>query len=161
MGGDPCHGVSESIIFAGVSHVMRSTPEVRLPWFSVTRFTAKALAENEWVSSCCKACTLPHLLSCTAFTIRAWSRRTLRCTVGQSMACQSTVAWETAPAVASAVICFVSSVGWPCSLVMKDQREVSSLSRGVMLPRLNPYPPHYRTTFACSLPLYPPCDGLA
>jgi len=30
-----------------------------------------------------------------------------------------------------------------------------------MLPKLNPYPPHYRTTFACSLLLYPPGDGLA
>ena len=44
---------------------------------------------------------------------------------------------------------------------MKDQREVGPLSRGMMLPTLNPYPPHYRTTFACSLLLYPPCDGLA
>jgi hypothetical protein len=44
---------------------------------------------------------------------------------------------------------------------MKDQREVGPLSRGVMLPRLNPYPPHYRTAFACSLLLYPPNDGLA
>ena len=31
-----------------------STPEVRLPLFSVTRFTAKALPLNEQVSSRCK-----------------------------------------------------------------------------------------------------------
>ena len=38
----------------------------------------------------------------------------------------------------------------------EDQREVSPLSRGVMLPwRLNPYPPDYRPAFACSLILYP------
>ena len=32
----------------------------------------------------------------------------------------------------STVICFASSIGWPCSLVRIDPREVSSLSRRVM-----------------------------
>jgi len=32
----------------------------------------------EWVSRCCKARTLPHLLAFVACTIRTWSRRTLR-----------------------------------------------------------------------------------
>ena len=44
-----------------------------------------------------------------------------------------------------------SSVGWPNSLVDKDQTEVCSLSCRVMLLALNPYPPHYRATFASSV----------
>ena len=38
---------------------------------------------------------------------------------------------------------------------MKDQTEVCPLSRGVMLPRRNPYPAHYRRAFALSVLLYP------
>jgi hypothetical protein len=58
----------------------------------------------------------------TTFTIRAWSLRT----VSRS---------ESAPvSVATAVICFLPSGGWPNSLVMQDQTDVSALSRGVMLP---------------------------
>src|SRR5712691_9155926 len=42
---------------------------------------------------------------------------------------------ESAPvSVATAVICFLSSRGWPNSLVMQDQTDVSALSRGVMSP---------------------------
>src|SRR5262249_23697712 len=63
--------------------------------------------------------------------------------------------------VAPAVICLVSSIGFSSSLVTKDQREGCALSRGVMLRTLNPDPSHYRTTFACSLLLYPPSHGLA
>ena len=36
--------------------------------------------------------------------------------------------------VATAVICFLSSGGWPNSLVMQDQMDVCPLARGVMLP---------------------------
>jgi hypothetical protein len=58
----------------------------------------------------------------TTFTIRAWSPRTV-------------IRWESAPvSVATAVICLLSSGGWPRSLVMQDQMDVSPLSRGVMLP---------------------------
>ncbi len=58
----------------------------------------------------------------TTFTIRAWSLRTV-------------IRLESAPvSVATAVICFLSSRGWPNSLVMQDQMDVSPLSRGVMLP---------------------------
>src|SRR6266545_7855979 len=78
------------------------------------------------------------------------------------MACQSTFLWETAPAREfPVVICLVSLVGFSTSLVMKDQREVCPLSRGVMLRTLNPYPSHYRTAFACSRLLYPPFHRLA
>jgi len=105
-----------------------------LPSFSVTRLTARALPLNEWVRRGCKARTLPPLSACIAFTIRAWSRRTVRCTAYQSMVCHATVEWESAPVrVATAVICLLSCGGYPNSLVMKDQRDVSPLSREVML----------------------------
>src|SRR5215510_6595270 len=146
----------------GRSQVMPSTPGVRLPRFSVTRRTAKALPLNEWVSRCCRALTLPHLPACVAFTIRAWSRRTVCLTRCQSMACHSTVSWEAAPATFSAwavsvvVICLASSVGWPGDLVTKDQTEVCPLSRGVIsLSEGNPYPSDYRSAFASSVFLYP------
>src|SRR5262245_3006552 len=58
----------------------------------------------------------------TTFTIHAWSPRTI-------------IWWESAPvSVATAVICFLSSEGWPNSLVMQDQMDVSTLSRRVMSP---------------------------
>ena len=57
------------------------------------------------------------------FTIRAWSLRTV-------------IRWESAPvSVATAVICLLSSGGWPNSLVMQDQMDVCPLARGVMLRR--------------------------
>ena len=56
------------------------------------------------------------------FTIRAWSPGTV-------------IRWESAPvSVATAVICLLSSRGWPNSLVMQDQMDVSALSRRVMSP---------------------------
>ena len=43
---------------------------------------------------------------------------------------QSTSLWETAPArVAPAVICLVSSIGWPISLVMQDPHRMSARFR--------------------------------
>ena len=51
------------VFFSGVFQVTPSTPGVRLPVFSVTRLTARALPLNEWVSKRCKAFTLPHLPS--------------------------------------------------------------------------------------------------
>ena len=63
--------------FLGVSQISPSSPGVLLPRFSVTLLTANALPLNEWVSKRCRGLTLRHLPSCTAFTIRAWSRRTV------------------------------------------------------------------------------------
>src|SRR5215213_1699853 len=121
------------ILLAGVSQRTRSTPEVRLPAFSVTRLTASALPLNEQVRRRCKAPTLPHLPARVAFTIRAWSRRTTRSAARQSMACQPAAPRGTAPAgVAAAVICPVPCGGSPCSLVIPDPVEVRPLSRGVM-----------------------------
>ena len=95
----------------------------------------------------------------TAFTIRAWSRRTLRQTFLQLMECQPGTRSGTAPAgVAAADISALLpwSVGQD-SLVMKDPREVSRLSPwGDVAFWLNPYPVHYRPAFACSLIPYPP-----
>ena len=66
-------------------------------------------------------------------TIRAWSRRTVRWTADQSMVRQFTPLWEAAPANVFAVICFASWVCLSSFLVRKDQTEVCSLSRGMML----------------------------
>src|SRR6185312_2718118 len=66
-----------------------------------------------------------------AFTIRAWSRRTVRQTFFQSMECQSGVRSGAAPAGISAAdisACLPLSVGRG-SLVMEHPREVSPLSR--------------------------------
>src|SRR3954447_1051909 len=49
------------------------------------------------------------------------------------MACQSIGWWGAAPASGVAVICIASLVGSSRSLVLRDQREVGALSRGVML----------------------------
>ena len=120
---------------AGVFQMIRSTPGVCLPWFSVTRRTANALSLNERVSRRCKAFTLPHRPAFVACTIRAWSRRTFVWTTRQSMACQSTVAWEAAPAeLCAAVICFASWIGSPCVRVRINPREVGALSRRGMSP---------------------------
>jgi len=51
-----------AVVFcSGVFQISPSTPGVRLPVFSVTRLTARALPLNERVSKCCKAFTFPHL----------------------------------------------------------------------------------------------------
>jgi hypothetical protein len=121
------------IFLCGVFQVTLSPPGVFLPWFSVPRRTARALPLNEWVSRRCRAFTLPHLPSCVALTIRAWSRRTWRWTADQSMARQFTSLWEAAPANVFAVICFASLLCLPSFLVTKDQTEVGSLSRGMIL----------------------------
>jgi len=48
------------------------------------------------------------------------------------------------------------NAGWLSSPVRPHQREVCSLSGGVLSPaRLNPYPACYRPAFACSPFLYP------
>ena len=43
----------------GEFQITPSTPGLRLPRLSVTRFTARTRPENEWVISHCKARTLP------------------------------------------------------------------------------------------------------
>src|SRR2546428_11712068 len=153
---------------AGVSHTISSTPGVLLPSLFVTRLTANALPLNEWVSRCCKARTLPHRLACTAFTIRAWSLRTCRWTAYQLIACHATGRSESAPvSVATAVICFLSSGGWPRSLVMKDQMDVCSPARGVLLRvGSTPIPPitGWRSLLPSSLsrtPIGLPCGSLS
>src|SRR6266571_2083274 len=105
------------VFFSGVSQISWSTPGVFLPLFSVTRRTARTLPLYEWVSRCCKACTLPHLLAFVACTIRTWSRRTLRWVACQSMAYHSAASRETAPTACAVVICFASYADLPSSLV--------------------------------------------
>src|ERR1035441_7409763 len=92
-----------------------STPEVRLPLFSVTRFTARALPLNEQVSSRCKHRTLPQRPSRDALTIRACSRVTCRSHRFQSTWSQCSTAAEDAHATYSAFICDFL-IGWFCLL---------------------------------------------
>src|SRR4051812_37254014 len=92
---------------------------------------AGARPPNERVSRETRALTLFHLPSATAFTIRAWSRRTVRQTFLQSMECQSGVRSGAAPAGISAAdisACLPLSVGQG-SLVTEHPRDVSPLSR--------------------------------
>src|SRR5215210_1575749 len=67
------------------------------------------------------------------------------------MACQSTSAWEAAPAALAAVICFASCVCLSSALVTKDPMEVSPLAREAF----SLYPFDYETAFACSIVPYP------
>jgi len=137
------------IFLRGVFQVTLSTPGVFLPWFSVTRLTARALPLNEWVKRRGLALTLPHLFSCVAFTILAWSRRTVWLTFCQSMACQSVTPWKDVPVASpsgdgslagiAAVICF-SSLG---RLVKgsRDERPCGSLhvfTWGDVAPSIRP-----------------------
>ena len=126
---------------------------MREPVFSVTRLTACALPLNEWVSSRWRYFTLFQRPACVAFTIRVCSRRTLRSTSCQSMACQLlSLAEEAAlagflaecgkgaPRCCAGVICSPLSAfldGFSNSLVMKDPAEVCSLSGAVMFQSLS------------------------
>ena len=72
------------------------------------------------------------------------------------MECQSVKMWKTAPAEGSAVICIAPFIGSSRALVHPHRREVSSLSRRVMLrppvsvplqDGLRFFPPPSRTAF--------------
>lgn len=80
----------------GVSHSCRSTPGVRFPWFSVTRFTASAFALNERVSHRCRDFTLRQSPSDVAFAKRCCMIRTFRWIWRQSIAAHSFGACEDA-----------------------------------------------------------------
>src|SRR5690606_31010161 len=60
-------------------------PGVRLPSFSVTRFTASTLAEYELTRNLCRALTRRQSRSPVALAIRICSPLTRRCAVGQSI----------------------------------------------------------------------------
>ncbi len=60
-------------------------PGVDLPRLVVTLRTAQSFAALDFTRRCCRALTLPHLLSRTAFAIRTCSRRTSRSTRCQSI----------------------------------------------------------------------------
>src|ERR1017187_9391679 len=110
-------GLQVCTVPSGVSQISWSTPGVFLPWFSVTRRTARTLPLYEWVSRRCKARTLPHLLAFVACTIRTWSRRTLRLMACQSRPYHSAASRETAPTACAVVICLASYADLPSSLV--------------------------------------------
>ena len=72
------------------------------------------------------------------------------------------ILWETAPAVYSAVICFVSLVGWS-SFLVKERPDGSLLAFAWsdVASQLNSYPSHYRMAFAFSIIFYPQLHLLA
>jgi len=104
----------------GVDHKTPSTPDVLLPLFSVTRFTAKALPLNEWVSSRCKAFTLFQRPSRVAFTIRACSLLTWRSCWGQQIWSQCFASSEDAHIDVSTFICISSLEGSTSFLITFD-----------------------------------------
>jgi hypothetical protein len=85
-----------SDLVPGVDQIAPSTPGVHLPWFSVTRFTAKALPLSERMSKRCNAFALRRLPSCHAFTIRTCKLLTRRWQSDQLVSRQSKVGPERA-----------------------------------------------------------------
>ena len=135
-----------------VDHNTLSTPDVFLPVFSVTRFTARALAENEWVSRCCRAFTLFYRPPCIAFTIRAWSFLTFCLHWFQLIRSHVSTGLEDAHAVLSTLICFSPFKSSPSFLVIEHllARQHAFTSGQI----LNPYPLHYSAAFAsCFSPI--------
>ena len=139
--------------FAGVSQVTPSTPGVVLPWFSVTRRTARALPLNEWVSRCCKALPCPSLPSCVAFTIRAWSRRTFSMDLppvdGVPVHLLVGEPHQQRAAMLPSSACLLGRL----AKLSREERPDGSLpafARGDVARWRNPYPPHYRAAFAFS-----------
>src|SRR3974390_1853117 len=63
--------------------------------------------------------------------------------MAQSMLYQSTIRSEAAPVAVTTVICLSSFEGSTNSHAIEDQPEVCSLSGGMMLVALNPYPLRY------------------
>lgn len=84
---------------SGVSHSVRSTPAVRLPWFSVTRRTANNLPHNERVNIRCRVFTRRQLPTDVAFAIRICIPRTFRSTRCQSTSGQLFGALESADTI--------------------------------------------------------------
>src|SRR5271157_3411639 len=137
----------------GLDQRTRSTPGVRLPLFSVTRFTARALPLNEQVSSRCKALTLPQRPICDALTIRVCSLCTCRSHRFQLIWSQRATSAEDAHAKRSAFIC-VFPIRRFC-LFSRQSRPAGSppaFGREVCLPSC---PPYYRVALAFSSFLYP------
>lgn len=120
----------------GVVQRLPSTPAVLFPRFSVTRRTARSLAEVERVSIRWRFFTFRQLPFLQAFAIRICIARTVRCTRYQSIWCQLCGRWESADIDCSRCSTMLPSTPriWAyLSLhAMKDQVEVGSLSRRVI-----------------------------
>src|ERR1035437_1579317 len=85
----------------GVDQSTWTTPEVRLPLFSLTHLTARASSLHEQVLNRCKAITLPERPARETLTNRASSRATYRSHRFQSIWSQSSTAAEDAHAMFS------------------------------------------------------------
>ncbi|ETR65465.1 MAG: hypothetical protein OMM_06038 [Candidatus Magnetoglobus multicellularis str. Araruama] len=139
----------------GVFHSSLSIPAVRLPLFSVTRLTAKARPPNERVRICCKALTSLYFPSRKAFTIRTCRRRTFRLTFFQLISCHSIVSRRLAPVASMTTPNLRTPVFYFVLKLSCDETPFGSLHPFRSGQSLNPYPPHYKTTFAFSNIPYP------
>ncbi len=117
------NALTASHLRVGVSHSSRSTPAVRLPWFSVTRRTASDLAANERISDRCSAFTLRQSLSCVAFAIRICIVLTCISTRRHSMDCQPFDTCEDAEPSLSMISSMLTSLVNPSRTRTSPRRE--------------------------------------
>ena len=133
-----------------------SMPGVRLPLFVVTRRTARSLAGRDLTRMRWRRCTLAQRSSWTAFAIRTCSCRTSVWTSTQSMDFHPAAQFEKA-LTSNATRCSSSLRQFlrPQAISQRGTSWKSARFRAGQIP--NPYPPHYRTAFACSriLPPHP------
>ena len=117
--------------FLGVFHSWLSIPGVFFPRFSVTRLTAKARAEKEWVKSHCRLFTLPHFWAFAASTIRDCSLCTILWHFLQAISCHAFGLGGSA--LTCVIICLLPWRGSRIVLVVRHQAEVCPLSRRLIL----------------------------
>src|SRR5437868_5222095 len=103
----------------------------------------------------CKARTLRHFFSLTAFTIRDCRLRTVLWALFQLMECQSGLCWLALVTVVTSILTNSSFTHSSIYLVIRHLMEVGSVSRKVILFSLNLYPNHYNWAFAFSIFLCP------
>src|ERR1700677_3596714 len=149
---------------SGGDQISPSTPGVRLPSFSDTRFTASTLAEYELTRNRCRAFTLRQFWSQVTLAIRVCSLLTRRCTVGQSIWSQLRPSGEAAESAFTDLIL-------ACLLLRGfGIRSHHSIPHGSQRPfrveHVVSYPSHYTPAFAfsasrCPLPICTPRGLLA
>ena len=138
---------------SGVVQISPSTPGVRLPSFSDTRFTAIALAEYELTRNRCRAFTLRQSCSRVALAIRICSPLTRRCTVGQSIRSHAPPAGKAAESALTGLIlaCLLSG-GFG---IRSRHTKPHGSQRPFRVEHVVSYPDDYCPAFACSVIPYP------
>ena len=133
-----------------------STPGVVLPWFSVTRLTARALPLNEWVSLVLQGLHLTPsaFLCCLDDTRLEPTHIAVSCRPVHLVPFHLTVGGRTSKRVRCHLLCLL------CLLIKFSRQErpngslLAFAQDDVALWR-NPYPSHYRAAFAFSVFLCP------